>query len=276
MGSSPRNRLVFDHNPYVKPLSAVLDESLKSLVLLIDRREARWIAVRSGKATDLESLKSDVPSKVKKGGFEGTDSKRIERHIEAHLLDHLKRTAQRTFELAKDHPFDALVLGSPDELRPEIESLFHPYLKNKLKGTLKLKPASGRGEILRTMSEFEKKLKAEEEEKLLGRFVAELEKGGLAVSGLRETLRSLNAGEALTLLVSRDASAPGRLCGACGSLYLNEESCPSCRKPTAPVLDIVDEAVESALEKKSGVRHISPPSKLDRYGKIGALLRYKT
>jgi hypothetical protein len=40
-------------------------------------------------------------------------------------------------------------------------------------------------------------------------------------------------------------------------------------------MDIIDEAVESALEKKAQVIHLDPPSKLSRYGKIGALLRYK-
>ena len=33
--------------------------------------------------------------------------------------------------------------------------------------------------------------------------------------------------------------------------------------------------VEAAMDKKCQVKHINSPSKLDRYGKIGALLRYK-
>lgn len=275
LGASPRNRLVFDRNPYVKPLSVVLDESLRVCVMLVDRREARWLAVRSGEAVALDSLRSDVPSKIKPGGFEGTDSKRIERHVEAHLLDHLKKAAQTTFDLFKAHPFDVLFLGCADELRPEVEGLLHPYVKNKLRGTLKLKPGAGPDTVIRAAAEREKRFKAEEEGRLLDLFTSELEKGGLAVSGLRDTLRSLNSGEALTLLVSRGLSAPGRLCSRCGLLWLEEKECPACRKPTAAVLDIVDEAVEAAMDKKTGVRHINPPSRLDHYGRIGALLRYK-
>jgi hypothetical protein len=41
------------------------------------------------------------------------------------------------------------------------------------------------------------------------------------------------------------------------------------------VPDIIDQAIESAFEKNAEVRHITPPSKLDHYGKIGAFLRYK-
>jgi hypothetical protein len=41
-------------------------------------------------------------------------------------------------------------------------------------------------------------------------------------------------------------------------------------------MDIIDEAVESAMDKKAQVIHIHPPSKLSRYGDIGALLRFRT
>jgi len=40
-------------------------------------------------------------------------------------------------------------------------------------------------------------------------------------------------------------------------------------------MDIIDEAVESALGKRAQVIHMDPPSLLSRYGDIGALLRYK-
>ena len=33
--------------------------------------------------------------------------------------------------------------------------------------------------------------------------------------------------------------------------------------------------IEAAFRENAVVRHITPPSRLDHYGKIGALLRYK-
>jgi len=275
LGSAPRSRLLFDHNPYVKPLSAVLDESHRLCALLVNRREASWFSVHLGEAKALDRLRSDVPSKVKEGGFEGTESKRIERHVEARLMEHFKKTARLTFELFKAHNFDFLLLGCADEHRAELESYLHPYLKNKIRIGLKLKPGASPDQVLQESNELEKMLKKREEDGLLLKFVSELEKGGLAVSGLRDSLRSLNSGEALVLLVSRDYSMPGRLCPRCRLLYIEEKTCPGCQKPNEAVLDILDEAVELALDKKSGVRHISPSSRLDHYGKVGALLRYK-
>ncbi|MGB9005727.1 MAG: hypothetical protein WCB96_08395 [Candidatus Aminicenantales bacterium] len=275
LGSAPRNRLVFDYNPYVKPLSVVLDESHRLCALLVDRRDASWFSVHLGQVGPLDHLRSDVPSKVKEGGFEGTDSKRIERHVEARLLEHFKKVAQTTFNLFKAHNFDYLFLSCADELRPDLEAQFHPYFKKKVRAGLRLKPGVSPDKVLQESAELEKKLKKEEEDSLILKFISELEKGGLAVSGLRDTLRSLNLGEALTLLVGREYSAPGTLCPRCRFLYVEEKTCPSCRKPTLAVQDIVDEAVELAWDKKSGVKHISPASKIGHYGKIGALLRYK-
>jgi len=275
LGSAPRSRLLFDHNPYVKPLSALLDESHRLCVLLVDRREASWFSVHLGEAKPLDRLKSDVPSKVKEGGFEGTESKRIERHVEAHLMEHFKKVAHLTFELFKAQNFDFLLLGCADEHRAELQSHLHPYLKNKIRNGLKLKPGASSDQVLQESNELEKMLKKREEDSLLLKFVSELEKGGLAVSGLRDSLRSLNSGETLVLLLSRDYSAPGRLCPRCRLLYIEEKTCPGCQKPTEAVIDILDEAVELALDKRSGVKHISPSSRLDHYGKVGALLRYK-
>ncbi len=42
------------------------------------------------------------------------------------------------------------------------------------------------------------------------------------------------------------------------------------------MLDIIDEAVEAAMDKNCQVKHVTPPSPLNKYGKIGAFLRYKT
>jgi hypothetical protein len=41
-------------------------------------------------------------------------------------------------------------------------------------------------------------------------------------------------------------------------------------------MDIVDEAIEAAMRRDAQIRHVQPPSRLDHYGRIGALLRFKS
>jgi peptide subunit release factor 1 (eRF1) len=273
--NSPRNTIVFDQNPYVRPLSAFLGEYHRICALIIDRKEAKWYDIYMGEINLLKSLKGDVPSKVREGGWEGYESKRIERHIASLLHNYFSEAARSTFDLYNKNKFDWLFLGCSDEYASELEPLLHPYIKTRLRGRIKAKPADSPNRVLKECLDLKQKLKKQEKEEIVLKFIAEIEKGGLAVSGLKNTLRKLNRGEAQTLLVTRHFSKPGRICPKCNLLYEDQLRCTSCQRKTEKVVDIIDEAVEAAIDKGSQVKHINPPSGLRKYGNIGALLRYK-
>ena len=272
----PRNRVVFDHNPYLRPLSALLDEYHRICTLLLDRREAMWCEIYMGEISVLKNLFEEVPRKIKEGGWEGYESKRIERHVANILREHFKNIAQITFNLFKKNTFDWLFLACKDEHWAEFEPLLHSFLKDKIKGRIKANPSDSQSKILRESIELEKKLKKKSEDTTVENLISELEKGGRAVSGIKETLRKLNRGEVQTLVIVRNYSKPGMMCPKCGFLFVDELRCPSCRVKTEKVVDVVDEAIEIALDKNCSIKHINPPTKLSRYGSIGAFLRYKT
>ncbi|MCX6559461.1 MAG: hypothetical protein NTZ26_03000 [Candidatus Aminicenantes bacterium] len=273
---APRNRVVFDRNPYVLPLTMILDEFRRMIVFLIDRREAKWYAAAMNEITVLDQMKSEPPQKIK-GGGEREEARRIERHVEAALQGHYKKAAQRTFELFKKNGFHGFVLGCPDNLASEIEPHLHPYVRERLRGWLRAKPADAPDIVLKETQALERAIKKAEEEAIVKRFTAELEKGGRAASGLRDCLSALGMGEIQTLIVTKYYSAPGRHCPRCKLLYTEEQiKCPSCDRKTDPVLDVVDEAIEAAMRHDAQIRHIQPPSRLDHYGQIGALLRFKS
>lgn len=274
--NSPKNTVVFDQNPYVRPLSALLGEYRRTCAFIIDRKEAKWYDIDMGEITLFEILKGDVPSKVREGGWEGYESKRIERHIASRLHAFFSSAAKITFELYNKNKFDWLFLGCSDEHASELEPLLHPYLKKRLGGRIKAKPNDSPDRVLKESLNLKQQLEQQEKDEIVRRYVAELEKGGLAASGLKNTLRKLNNGEAQTLLVTRHFSKPGRICPRCNLLYVDELRCVSCQRKTEKVVDIIDEAVEAAIEKGSRVAHINPPSGLRKYGNIGVLLRYKT
>ena len=273
--NSPKNTIVFDQNPYVRPLSAFLGEYHRICALILDRKEAKWYDIYMREIKLLKSLKGDVPSKVREGGWEGYESKRIERHIASLLHNYFSEVAKITFDLYNKNIFDWLFLGCSDEYTSELVPLLHPYLNKRLKGRIKAKPSDSQSRVLKVSLDLKQKLKKQEKEEIVRRFIAEIEKGGLAVSGLKNTLRKLNRAEAQTLLVTRHFSKPGRICPKCNLLYENELRCTSCQRKTEKVVDIIDEAVEAAWDTGSQVKHINPPSGLRKYGDIGVLLRYK-
>ncbi len=274
--SAPRNRVIFDKNPYVRFLSAILDEHSRIFVVTLGRRDAKMYRILMGEISLIDSLAEDVPKKVREAGWEGYEEKRIERHIETHLRAFFKKTAQRAFEFLKKNHFDRVFLGVNEEYWSDFERLLHPYLKSRFKGLLKATPADSSSRVLEEVLELEKNLKKKEEDEIVNKFVSLLEKGGLAVSGIKSTLQSLNRNEVQTLIVIRYFSKPGRICPRCRFLFVDELKCPSCQRKTEKAVDVIDEAVEAALTKSGEVKHIHPPSRLSRYGNIGAFLRFKT
>ena len=272
----PRNRFVIDQNFYVRPLPAILDKYRHICVFLLSRREARWYGVYMGEITPLDRLTSDVPGRVKKGGYEGNESKRIERHIEAHVLEHFKKASRMTFGIFKKDHFASLFLGCDDDSYPILAPLLHAYVKDRLKGRMKAKPADSAAVVLKEAGEIENGLKTDEESEIVQKLIAELERGGRACSGVRETLQRLNQFEVQTLVVTHNFSKEGRACPNCKFLYLEDEICPVCRRKTDPVTDVIDEAIETAWKHKCAVKQIDATTRLDRYGSVGAFLKYKT
>lgn len=273
---APRNQLIFERNPGVRPLTVILDEFHSICALILARQEARWFSIFMGDISLVDHLTSDVPSRVREGGWQGYESKRIERHIDAHLHDHFKKAAQMTFELFKKNQFDWLFLGCKEEYRSEFEPLLHPYLQEKFKGHLKINSYENDDKILKQAMEIERTQRLADEAALSQSLVSEVEKGGRAVSGLREVLRKLNVHEVQTLVLNRNFSHEGRVCPKCHFLYVDELRCPNCEIKTDRVVDIVHEGVHTAMDNKGQVRYVTRPSRLERYGEIGAFLRFKS
>ena len=271
----PRNRTIFDSTFYVRPLAAIVDRFSRICVLLLSRREARWFEVVLGEIKALESLTSDVPAKIREGGFEGTESRRIERHLEARVHDHYKKIAQTTFDLFKKHDYDWLLLGCEDNHHTDIASHLHTYVKERIKGRVKSRVTDPASKILKEALDVETRVKRAEEEDVVQKLIAELERGGRACSGLKETLHRLNQFEVQSLVVTHNFSRQGRICPTHRYLYVDELQCPVCEKKTEILLDVIDEAIETAFKRRCTVKQIAPPSKLDRYGQIGAFLKYK-
>lgn len=271
---APLDRLLVDRNPYIRPVTRILEDRRRFLVLTLDRREARWYDVYMSRIDPLSSLSSDIPKKVK-SGISGQEAKRIERHVEALVRAHLKRCAQTTFDILKKDGFAGLWLGCPDALYRDFEGMLHSFVRERIKGRLKVRPIDPLDVVLREAEDLERTLKKREEEDLLKMLIGEIEKGTRARSGLRDCLAALNKGEVQTLVVTRNHFVPGKHCPRCRLLFLDELRCPACERKTETRPDIVDEAIESALHRKCDVKYITPPSRLDHYGKMGALLRYK-
>ena len=58
---SPRNQVIFDGNPYVRPLSAIIDEYHRTCLVTFDGKEARWYASHQMARRRLSQAGSEMP-----------------------------------------------------------------------------------------------------------------------------------------------------------------------------------------------------------------------
>ncbi len=269
-----RDLLVLNLSAYVRPLVSTLNEYRRICVLLIDRTRARIFEIFMGETEEQSEIFSDVPSKVREGGWHGLSEKRIDRHVEEHLHDHLKNVADRAFVHFRERGFDWLFLGGQGEILPVAENAFHPYVRERLKRTFRMDLDASPQEVFNKALALEQEVKKEEDCALVSRLLNSLKPRGVGVSGIHETLSSLYEKNVYTLLVEEGFSREGAYCAHCGFMGLKTGLCPICRKTMVPVPDIIDEAVTAAINQNSEVFHINSACGLKEIGSIGALLRY--
>lgn len=262
--------------PYLRPLQALLAQSPHAVTILVDQHRARAFTVHADEIQDLFDVSHETGSKIKKGGFQGKDTSRVEhRHDEA-VHHHYQDVADRILHAFQSAPFEYLILGGHlDELRG-FERHLHSYVAERVAGRFRADVrAATREEIRAKTAELASLEEGHRRDDLVHRLCgAARANGGLAVTGLKNTLAALNDRRVQTLLVSEDFAASGRHCPACETLTDRDPACPRCGAPTSETHDVVDEAIALTVHQGGAIRILPAGGPLKEQGQIGAMLRY--
>ncbi len=272
---SVKNRLVVDRNPYIHPLSILLEEYKRYCTIIIDREKARIFEVYLGDIEEHREVFDEVPAKVRMAGWYGLEEKRVALHIEDHIHRHFKHAADVLMNFFKKYKFDWLILGGNQTIFHQFEAFLPTYLKERIVGRFPVESHIATEEVLSKSLQIEQEAERKEEKKLVKKLLEEAKSGGLGVVGLEDTLKALQAGRGRMLLVSDGFSAKGYMCTGCGHLSTAVEVCSICGQSMLSVPDIVEEAIESAFQKGCKVEYVFSDSDLKAHGNIGVLLRFK-
>jgi peptide subunit release factor 1 (eRF1) len=271
-----RNILIADKVPYIRPLVAILAEFHRYCALLVDQTQGKIFEIYMGEILEHTEWIDPVPRRVSEGGFGGREERQIERRHDHAVHQHLQKIANAAFALFKRDKFDSLILGGNREILREFKDQLHPYLKMRWVGDFhaEVKKMSS-AEVLQHALEIEEAVELRHEQKMAAELVRHARADGRAVSGVSATLTALTRGEAQLLLVEDGFETPGFVCYDCHYVTLNAQECPNCRKPMDPSPDIVDDAIEVAMQKNCAVEHVHGDTPLRDAGRMGALLRYR-
>jgi peptide chain release factor subunit 1 len=272
-----RNTLIADHEPYVRPLTAILAEYRRFGVVVVDHQQGRLFEVHLGEIAERAGVTDAIPRHGREGGLGGRDERNIERHHAESVHQHFQRVAAAALVLFNQHQFDALVLGGHRDVLREFKQHLHPYLKERWVGDFQADvPQVTAAAVLAQTLKIEEQVGWEHEKQVTAEVVRKTQAGDRAVHGVAATLAAVSRGEVRTLLVEDGFELPGYRCGRCRFVTLDAGLCPQCHGPTTPCPDVVDEAVVTALQQNCRVEHVRSLTPLREVGRIGALLRYQT
>ena len=264
------SRVVLDDSPHVEPLVHA-GAAERWCVLLANRRVARLFTGTGDALSETDRIVDDVHRRHEKGGWSQAN---YQRSVEKEVLDHVAHTAAVAFQLYKRRGFDRLLVGAPDELVGDLEAKLHPYLRERLVGRVSCDIENTSDEQVRACAgaKIEEFARGRERE-ALDRLAQGVGSGGRGAAGLAEVLAALNEARVEVLLVARGLDAAGLCDPATGLLYASPEDVPDGATAT-PVADVVEKAIEKALEQSADVIGIRFHEDLGPLGGIGAVLRY--
>jgi len=267
--------VVYGPSPYTRPLEVLLGEYRRIFLVPVDRREARFFEIFMGEIEEHEPFFSDVPSRVRAGGWYGLEERRIARSIEQKVVHHFQDVVDILLEHFRKGRFEVFFVGLREEDYALFERVLPSYLRERLKGRVTLDPKSGLAEISEVALSLERMVLEEEDHVLIDRLLTMVGNAASATIGLANVLRAASFGACQTVVVDESYREEGFLCPSCGTMTLAPSSCELCGGERRRVENIVEEVLEMVVLQRGEVKYVFASNpRLSEIQRIGAFLRF--
>jgi peptide subunit release factor 1 (eRF1) len=270
-----RDRVEVDETPYLRPLLAVLDESHRYCVAVVDREKAWLYEFYMGQLEDATKVRGRALRKPDyAGGWQGYKEHTV--HDKAELLArrHYRETADKVDELMSRTGAELLILGGHEETVAEFTPFLPHHLQSRVAGTFVIDPSTmSPGQVRERADEVVDAYEREEERRLVEEALERVAAGGLGAMGLEWCLMAANEHAIQLLLVRDDEQTPGRVCDNCGWLGLEGEECPVDGQRTRKTPDVIDEMAALVVDTSGRVEHVYVDTPLSQHA-VAAFLRF--
>lgn len=273
----PGSRLIVNKHFHVSPLASFNDSLEKVCICLVDRSKARFFEMQMDEITEKEGFVAELTRRGRSDGFAGFDGGHAERRFDNEAMNHFKRVADRLLERYGNGRAERLLIGTRDEIWPDIERQLHPYTRQKLVAHFTIDPAAASAEDVRQHArEILQRHRIGERQELLTQVLDEARANNNGSLGLKRVLRSLERGEVQRLVIGDGFNAEGVECTNCGHLDMRMvETCAVCGQKTREIGDITDALIGRALQAGVDIVQVPSSAELQKAGNIGALLRFR-
>lgn len=263
-----------DVRAVVEPLAG-LAGTPRYAVLLVNRATARLLRGSRETLYEVTGRTDRVHGQHSAGGW---SQPRYERSIENEVDEHLRACAEELRRRHEQRPFDALVVGTPEELSHRAVEALHPELREKFLGHVRVDVEEATpDEVAAAAAELFDGREQKEEATALDTFRQGMGGGeGRGAGGWHDVLGALNERKVETLLLAeRPAERTGLVCPQCGWLGTNGEACPIDGTALGRRDDIAEAAIEATVRQGGRVLRLRHhEDALTPHHGVGAVLRF--
>lgn len=273
---SIQSAAVISDVPFIAPLAEVGGPPSRVCVALVDERHARILRGSEDSLREVISFGDPVHGRHDQGGW---SQARYQRSQQEDVAGHLRHVAAVLRDLLRTAPYDRLLVASAEPLWARLLSDLHPDVRARLcDQRLSLDvPNASVEDALRAAAPLLAAERHTHEDELLEQL---RERHGrqsehrVAV-GLRDVLHALVERRVQALLYDAQLHSSGVNCPRCG--WMDSEPadrCPVDGEPLQPRANILEDAVQSALNQSAEVLALRDRPELGPLHGVAATLRF--
>ena len=270
-------QLFVNRHFHLRPVAHLLGASPLLAVVLADRHRARIFDLHLGELTEREDLFHPLSRRGRSDGFAGYQGGHAQRRVEDEVRQHFKNIAENLKELMDQRVFEKWILACKDAHRPLFEAQLHAYVRQALIGRFHADVAHAtRDEIKSHAEQILEKWQNDRRRELVSQALDHARSNGRGVTGLRRVLRSLELGEAQTLLIGENLQAQAIECIHCGHIDAHLVSyCPVCGRATQEIVDVGEAILPWVICRDIETFYVKEDPEFDKVGNVAALLRFR-
>ncbi len=267
------SRIYIDAKPFIRPLARTRDEHDRYSLSLLSFEHNRYFVSQIGiveEVYDFEGIKL-------RGLFTDFVDPVEHDHVRDDIIQKFGKAQAQVAALIHQQ-FEArylLVSGSP-KMRAAFKAHLPKALQPFVAAEFELDIHASLPEIAQAIEPAQREVEAREEVATLRRIEESYPYKG--VWGVEDTIKMLNEQRVMTLVVNDDYRRPGGYCTQCHTLHLETEgTCSYCGGTIEDVEDLIDLALERALEQDATLELVRSPQakeRLSAHAPMGALLRF--
>jgi len=266
---SVRDQISVEPEPDVAQLLGVLEQRQRTLVVLADRQEGRFLRIELGAVEERPGVRDEperqADTDVELGSWERRRDEEVRRHF--------RRVAAAVLDEVRGWDAHGVILaGSGDDIAA-LRACLDRAVTERVIGSLALPVGTSARHVELAAMEITRDLEARRELSLVEELHDRAPAGRKAVLGLPAVMAALAQSRVATLVVARGFEAVGARCPACGHVGVAACQCPECGTPSIEADDIVEVAISEALAQDATVE-VCSGTDLAEFGGIGALERF--